>query len=358
MPIKRLRKMRPYIKCALLMVLSIILLAGCGFDRSQDVDENIAAADLEKHYLAIENCNTSEIEIFVNELLEQAFDKNTAYLEKLIDLSTDKAREVSLKAAAVYGTDEYEEEYHQYAGWIALNGLYKCLNNEVDHFKKEKKQFTTDKVNCEYKRDAYYISWRCVCADDDTYIRVQICDDYYDIMYGNSGIVDFTRENERDKGIFNRKKKTDKETAEINKKIKMQWFGSGMEYVAESSLNRRAYFYYTEDVINPAVAAHLDVAQNDGLNNALGWTSEQTEEIARQIRESDGNTDYVKERLLSYLNTTGSSEGYIGYDYLTLDTNENFEDGYRTFNIDMLLLNEISQKVFGYDYDMKKVIRR
>ena len=173
--------MRAYIKCALLTVLSIVILAGCGTIKP-GYDENIAAADLEKHYLAIENCNTSEIESFVNELLEQSFDENTAYLEKLIEMSTEKAGEASLEAAAVYGTDEYEDEYHQYAGWIALNGLYKCLNNEVSYYKKDKRQFTTDQFTFDYEKGAYCFSFRCTGAGDDTYLRVQIYEDFEGIL--------------------------------------------------------------------------------------------------------------------------------------------------------------------------------
>lgn len=156
--------------------------------------------------------------------------------------------------------------------------------------------------------------------------------------------------------IYDLENQIDKDISEAENENKMIWLGSGTGYSTSDTTNRD-YFFYMDNVVNPTVAAHLDVAQNNGLNNALGWTTEQTAEIENQIRNLDGVSDPQKERLLGYINSTGSSEGYEGYDYLSLDQNDDFDHGYGTFDNDMQTLNGICQDVLGENYDISVALR-
>ena len=99
------------------------------------------------------------------------------------------------------------------------------------------------------------------------------------------------------------------------------------------------------------------MAQEKGLNAALGWTADQTQQIVDMINDSNLE-DYEKDRMLGYIRQAGDTN-YQGYDYMNLDQNEAFTNGYASFDRDMTELNRICRNVFDDpNYNVSAELRK
>ena len=160
--------------------------------------------------------------------------------------------------------------------------------------------------------------------------------------------------------MYDLEKQIGKDLDKAQNEVKMDWFGSAFGY-SVSDTGNRDYFFYMDDVVNPTVATKLSVAKQQGLNKALGWSRNETNQVMNAIRDLDAISEEQKSRMLGYFNANGyggnaSNSGYIGYDYLNLDSNPRFEQGYGNFNDDMKAINGICESIFADGYDISTAL--
>lgn len=327
-----------YLCSTVLVSFAVIstVLTGCSFGAAK-ADPAKVEQELENDFLAVEDSDSKATQEFVNALLETSFSDNGMLLEDLIVESTDKMRQASETAASAYGSDSYDGEYHKYASWNALNGLYKTLLNEVDHAKKEKKQFSTGGYSYKYDKGVYRLTFECTGLEEQTFVTMDIVEGYDEISVRDGGLVSSTREEEKNKDDTN-----------LSIKHKMKWFGSGVCYTVSDS-GDRAYFYYADDVLSPKALSILTKAGKSGLDTALGWSDEDTSKMLDEIF-SGAVSDEQKDRINGYFSLGGDS--YRGFDYFNLDKKA-YPDGYYSLGIDLKLINEASERILGKENSLE-----